>query len=69
MCTTKEFQWNFHQTRGMQHSIILRHLLTQKCVQKMLVTDIGCPRACRFRKHHIKNRFPALALPTSHFLM
>jgi hypothetical protein len=35
-----------------------------KCVQKILVSDFGYPRACRFRKHQIENRFPALALPT-----
>jgi hypothetical protein len=39
-------------------------LLTQKCVQKILVTDFGYPRACRFRKHQILNRSPELALPT-----
>jgi hypothetical protein len=44
--------------------IMLRDLLTQKCVQKILVTDFGCPRACRFRKHQILNRSPELPLPT-----
>jgi hypothetical protein len=34
-----------------QTHIMLRDLLTQKCVQKNLVTDFGYPRACRFRKH------------------
>jgi hypothetical protein len=44
--------------------IMLRDLFTQKCVQKILVTDFGYPRACRFRKHQILNRSPELALPT-----
>jgi hypothetical protein len=44
--------------------IMLRDLLTQKCVDKKKVTDFGYPRACRFRKHEIENRFPELALPT-----
>jgi hypothetical protein len=37
--------------------------LTLKCAQKK-VTDFGYPRAYRFRKHQIENRFPELALPT-----
>jgi hypothetical protein len=43
---------------------MLRDLLTQKFVQKFLVTDFGYPRACKFRKHQILNRSPELALPT-----
>jgi hypothetical protein len=39
-------------------------LLTQNWVQKILVTDFGYPRACRFRKHQILNRSPELPLPT-----
>jgi hypothetical protein len=35
---------------------MLRDSLTQKCVQKILVTDFGYPRACRFRRHQKKNR-------------
>jgi hypothetical protein len=31
---------------------------------KEKVTDFGYPRACRFRKHQIENRFTELALPT-----
>jgi hypothetical protein len=31
--------------------IMLRDLLTQKCVHKQQVTDFGYPRACRIRKH------------------
>jgi hypothetical protein len=31
---------------------------------KKKVTDFGYPRACRFRKHQIENRFPKLTLPT-----
>jgi hypothetical protein len=38
--------------------IMLRDLLTQKCVQNFLVTNFGYPRACRFRKHQILNRSP-----------
>jgi hypothetical protein len=44
--------------------IMLRDLLTQKCSQKILVTDFGYPRACRFRKYQNLNRSPALVLPT-----
>jgi hypothetical protein len=33
------------------------------CAQKK-VTDFGYPRACRFRKNQIENRFPELAQPT-----
>jgi hypothetical protein len=33
--------------------IMLRDLLTQKCVNKKKVTDFGYPRACRFRKHQM----------------
>jgi hypothetical protein len=36
-----------------QTHIMLRDLLTQKCLQKFLVTNFGYPRACRFRKHQI----------------
>jgi hypothetical protein len=28
------------------------------------VTDFGDPRACRFRKHQMKNRFPEIRLAT-----
>jgi hypothetical protein len=34
--------------------IMLSDLLTQKCARKK-VTDYKYPRACRFRKHQIKN--------------
>jgi hypothetical protein len=44
--------------------IMLRDLLTQKCGHKKMVTDFGYPRACRFRKHQIENRFQELHLPT-----
>jgi hypothetical protein len=40
--------------------IMLRDLLTQKCVQFFFVSDFGYPRACRFRKHQILNRSPEL---------
>jgi hypothetical protein len=43
---------------------MLRDLLTQKCAQKILVTDFGYPIACRFRKYPNLNRSPALVLPT-----
>jgi hypothetical protein len=43
---------------------MLRDFLTQKCVQKFLVTDFGYPRACRFIKHQMLNRSPELPLPT-----
>jgi hypothetical protein len=33
--------------------IMLRDLLTQKCVDKKNVTDSRYPRACRFRKYQI----------------
>jgi hypothetical protein len=41
----------------------------QYCLTSVLwsseqVTDFGYPRACRFKKHQIENRFPELALPT-----
>jgi hypothetical protein len=40
------------------NQIMLRDLLTQKCVQqKKLVTDFGYPRAFRFRKHQTSNFF------------
>jgi hypothetical protein len=42
--------------------IMLRDLLTQKCVHKIKVTDFGYPRACRFRKYQIENRSPELFL-------
>jgi hypothetical protein len=44
--------------------IMLRDLLTQKCSHNKELTDFGYPRACRFRKHQIENRFPDLTLPT-----
>jgi hypothetical protein len=43
---------------------MLRDLLTQKCSQKILVSDFGYPRACRFRKYQNLNRSPGLVLPT-----
>jgi hypothetical protein len=46
------------------YHIMLRDLLTQKCVHKKKVTYFGYPRACRFRKHQIENRSPDLPLPT-----
>jgi hypothetical protein len=47
--------WQSRQTR--RPHIMLRDLLTQKCVHKKKVTHFGYPRACRFRKHQIENRF------------
>jgi hypothetical protein len=35
-----------------------------ECVNKKKVTDFGYPRAYRFRKHQIENRFTELTLPT-----
>jgi hypothetical protein len=39
----------FLKAACMAH-IMLRDLLTQKCLQKTTVTDFRYPRACRFRK-------------------
>jgi hypothetical protein len=43
--------------------IMPRDLLTQKSVDQKTVTDFRYPRACRFRKHQIKNRLWELPLP------
>jgi hypothetical protein len=34
------------------------------CKKRLLILDTPGPRACRFRKHQIKNSSPDLALPT-----
>jgi hypothetical protein len=44
--------------------IMLRDLLTQKCVNKKKVTDFGYTRECTFRKYQIENRLWELPLPT-----
>jgi hypothetical protein len=63
-----EYLYTGPQTKSIEKNrsrthIMLRDLLTQKCVQKFLVTDFGYPRACRFRKYQIENRSLALVLP------
>jgi hypothetical protein len=39
-------------------------LVNPKVLAQKKVTDFGYPRACRFRKYQIENKFPSLALPT-----
>jgi hypothetical protein len=65
MCKTRLNRSFLTREDGQLSShIMLRDLLRQKSVQKILVTDFGYPRACRFRKHQILNRSPELPLPT-----
>jgi hypothetical protein len=65
-----------HRAEGLVNPIFFREnselncahlaegLVNPKVRAKILVTDFGYPRACRFRKHQILNRSPELPLPT-----
>jgi hypothetical protein len=52
LCWQTDLDIQFEQDFFGLH-IMLRDLLTQKCVQNFLVSDFGYPRACRIRKLQI----------------
>jgi hypothetical protein len=54
----------FDKTKNKKGTHNAEGLNNPKVRAQKKVTHFGYPRAYRFRKHQIENRFPELALPT-----